>query len=307
MKIANESYNIFRTAANPRMAEQDFLECAILDCVFQDPFIGDNFVFAGGGSITKAYSIGNRIGQDLDLACLNFDDIPDIHSKKQLSKFKKNFKTYVFETLRPRLHQLINRDQQFMIVTDREWASLENKEQFLSSPTLHLLYQSKFGPEFGHIRIEVIPRHYADTAISFRKVVPYSIPHPIGDIPTVAYQQTFWDKVHALHSTAKNSSPNISEYFARHYYDVAHISAHVNLAETYHMLGNIERHQQKYTTRDVPTVASSAEIQLIPDSKALAALGADYQQMSGAFISTPETWDTIVQQLHRLNMQMKTL
>ncbi len=309
MKITNESYNIFRTAAKPRMAEQDFIECAILDQLFQDPFIGDNFVFAGGGSVTKAYNIGSRLGQDIDLAFINFDDVPDARSQNQLLKFKRKFKKYVFENLRQRIQQIINKDGQFMIVTDREWGSniLENKEQFLSSPTLHLLYKSQFGTDLGHICIEVIPRKYLPETIQYRSVVPYSIPHPIGDIPTVAYEQTFWDKVHALHSTAVSPTPSISEYFARHYYDVAQISAHVDLANSYYLLDDIARHQKKYTTRTIPEIASPADIQLIPDAKTLGTLSTDYQHMSPAFHGTQESWDSIVQQLYRLNTQLKTL
>lgn len=309
MKITNESYNIFRTASKPRMAEQDFLECNILDQLFQDPFINDNFVFAGGGSITKAYNIGARMGQDLDLACIHFDEVPANRSQNRLLKFKRKFKEYVFRDLRQRIQKIVNQDNQFMIVTDREWGNniLENKEQFLSSPTLHLLYKSAFGTDLGHICIEVIPRKYLPETVLCRNVVPYSIPRPIGQIPTVAYQQTFWDKVHALHSTAINTAPNVSEYFSRHYYDVAQMSAHIDLSESYYLLDNIAQHQKRYTTRNIPEIAAPTDIELIPDAKTLSALGTDYQNMAGAFIGTPDSWDSIVQQLHRLNTQIKTL
>jgi predicted nucleotidyltransferase component of viral defense system len=183
----------FATQNNPSMAEKDYLECKILEQIFHDPFFANKFVFAGGGSITKSYSFSPRIGQDVDLAYNEFTDLSDTRSKKQLNTFRKNFKSFVFDILTPHINAIINKNNCFNILTDREQRALHNQEQWLSSPTIHIFYQSKFNKTPEDIRIEIIPRKYPTENISFRSITPYSIPTMnIGNIPTIAYEQTFW-------------------------------------------------------------------------------------------------------------------
>lgn len=307
IKISTDTYKAFQRTSNPRMAEKDYIECAILEELFNDPYISKQFVFAGGGSITKSYNFSQRIGQDIDLACADFEELPDEHSKKQLTNFKKRFKTFVFDVLKPKVNYIINQDQQFMIATDRDWRALENKEQFLSSPTLHVLYKSAFGPEMGHLCLEIIPRKYKENKIQHRSVVPYSIKQEMGDIPTVRYEQTFWDKVFALHSTAKTEMPRLRETFSRHYYDVARIADHVNLNETKEFLFDISNYQTKYTTKGIPPLTSTAEVELIPEDATLTRLGEDYAKISELFLKNPESWQSIIRNLIQLNNNLKTL
>lgn len=51
VKIGTETYKIIQQAPNPRMAEKDYLECLILDKLFNDPYFQDNFVFAGTAAL----------------------------------------------------------------------------------------------------------------------------------------------------------------------------------------------------------------------------------------------------------------
>ena len=146
----------FRRTNNPKMAEKDYLECVLLDRLFQDEYFAKNFVFAGGASVTKVYSISNRIGQDIDLACSEFEDIPDNRSKKKLNAFRRNFKDFVFEVIKPAVNYVLNQESQFMILTDRDWQALENKEHFMSSPTLHLLYKSEYGSQMTRIQFTIV-------------------------------------------------------------------------------------------------------------------------------------------------------
>ncbi len=307
IKINPETILSFSRTNNPKMAEKDFLECAILDKLFQDEYIRTNFVFAGGASVAKSYNLTNRIGQDLDLACCNFTDIPDTRSKKKLNTFRKNFKNYVFDVVKPAINDIINQDSRFMIVTDRDWRVLENKEHFLSSPTLHLLYRSQFGSDMGHLCLEIIPRKYNPGVVSTCSVVPYSTQIPMGTIPTVAYQQTFWDKVYALHSNANARIPHFDDGFSRHYYDVATLAPFVNLAETYPMFQDIETYQAKYTTKDIAHVASPSDIVLLPDDNTLYRLADDYHSAADSFNAPRETWSEIVQMLKTVNRNINNI
>lgn len=306
-KISPDTYKILRASPSPESAEKDYLECLILDQLFNNQHICENYYFAGGASLSKSYQLGTRIGQDVDLVCANYDDIPDVHSRKQLEKFKRSFKNFVFTGLREQLNSIINTDRKFMILTDREWHELKNTENFMSSPTLHLLYKSEFSTAFGHMKLEIIPRHYDINSINYRSVIPYSIKQPIGYIPTVRYEQTFWDKVYALHTNANTQKPKWSKFYSRHYYDVAKISRHVNMPTTLLMLSAIEQHQQKYTMRDIAPLSSIKDINLLPDNATLSKLGTDYDSMANNFLGAREQWSDIVATLRALNTQIKTL
>ena len=137
--------------------------------------------------------------------------------------------------------------------------------------------------------------------------MPYSTGVTMGSIPTVAYEQTFWDKVYALHSNALSKNPHFDDGFARHYYDVATLAPYVNLGQTYHMFGDIESHQKKYTTKDLPAVQTPSDIILLPDDNTLYRLADDYHAMGDAFNEPRETWAEIVQMLKALSDNLQKI
>lgn len=307
VKIGTGTYNILRKEPNPEMAEKDYLECLILDKLFSDAYICDNFVFVGGASLSKSYRMTNRIGQDIDLVCSDFDDIPDNHSRKQLDKFRKRFKATVFSDLKQKIGEVINKNQQFLIMTDGDWRGLKNTEQFMTSPTLHLMYKSEFSTNLGHLCIEIIPRKYPVSSITYSDVIPYSIGQSIGDIPTVRYEQTFWDKVYALHSNSVAARPHFNQFFSRHYYDVATIASRIDLPATWDMLLDIERHQAKYTLKHIAPLESFNDVHLLPDADTLHKLGVDYAAADDRFLTARDDWNQIVHKLEKLNRKLKTL
>ena len=306
IKISSDAYKIFQKTKNPILAEKDYLECLILDSLFNDNYIESNFAFAGGGSITKSYPMSQRIGQDLDLACSDFEEVPENRTKKQLNNFKKKFKEFVFDVLKPKINYIINQNQQFMIMTDKDWKVLKNEEQFISSPTLHILYKSAFGSEMGHLCLEIIPRKYPKEIITYRSVNPYAINQEIGHIPTVRYEQTFWDKVYALHSTTISETTQIRENFSRHYYDVVQLSSSVNMENTKDMLFSIVKHQEKYTTRGIH-LTDFKDVELIPNEEKLKKVSDDYDRMAKKYINNPNSWPFMLKKLIEINGKIKTL
>lgn len=307
--MIEKRYDIFAGAKKPAMAEKDFLECAILDKLFQDKFFAENFVFAGGGSITKSYAFSPRVSQDLDLACTVFCDIPNNPSRNQLKKFRKRFKTFIFETVAPRISALIATDNKYQIQTDRERCIRSNKEQWLSSPTIHIFYNSEFCDRTEEIHIEIIPRKYSPSALSFHSVMPYALPGArFGHIPTVVYEQTFWDKVFALHSNAISARPHTDAFYSRHYFDVARLAGHVDLDKTAHMLSDVAQYQEKYTTKRLGTDISPRDAILIPSDPVLYALESDYDNLAQQTFTAPKTsWNLIVQRLEELSQDLKQI
>ncbi len=289
---------------NPRLAEQDFLECAVLDALFNDDYIYENFIFTGGATLSKAYSIGGRIGRDIDLGLINFTDVPRDRTQKQLGNFKKRFKRFTFGELRDKIANIVNQNGRFEIITDHDWPSPENTERIPSSPALHMLYQSEFGP--GHLCIEIMPRRYRPSCISTRALLPYSSNTQFGNIPTVSYEQTFWDKVFALHSNANTPKPHCDKSYSRHYYDVAALAPFVDLDQTHDLLNDTIEYQMRHTTKAINLTAARDAI-IVPDDKTLYKLSDDYYAMSGTFTEPQTSWNTVVQILQNLNQDLRSL
>ncbi len=303
----SEVYKIIQNMQNPMAAERDYIECKILESMFADESLVSSLVFAGGATLCKSYGLCRRISHDLDFASGEYTDLPAGRSKRQLQNFKNDFKNFVFDVLRPRINYAINQDKRFMMATDREWRALHNPEQQMSYPTLHVLYSSVITGGLEHVCIEVIPRTYHPDAVSYHAVVPYSLNRPMGQVPTVAYQQTFWDKVFALHSFVQGGLPRNRFFLTRHYYDVARIAPHVNLPETYHLFRDTVAYQTKYTTKDIAPIASSADIHIVPDEPTSTKLDNEYAEMRDNFLETPPAWPAITRNLQALQAKLTDL
>lgn len=298
---------IFQSMPNPIMAECDYMECEILNALFEDKSAFDTLVFSGGATLRKSYNICQRASHDIDLATNEFEELPMARSKCRLKKHVANFKEFVFDVLMPRINYATNQDKRFMLSNDREWRALHNPEQQTSYPTLHVLYQSALNRMFQHICIEIIPRKYDKDTINYSAVTPYSTREPMGVIPTVAYEQTFWDKMFALNSFATIGKPKNRFFLSRHYYDVATLMPFVNLRDTRHMLQNTVLYQQIYTTKNIPAIHSPADLSLRPAPAVLLELKQDYDAMREEFLGVPPQWVEIMTKLETLQARCRKI
>lgn len=102
--------------------------------------------------------------------------------------------------------------------------------------------------------------------------------------------------------------PRTTQCFSRHYYDVARLSRHVDLNKTQDMLFNIERHQQKYTSKGIAPLGSPKNVRLLPNNpRTTEKLAQDYNDILSEFTGATETWQDIVFALQELNRNLKTL
>ena len=300
-------YKAIKSSPDPLAAERDYMECRVLDAMFANDALADKLVFSGGATLTKSYNICPRVSHDLDIVCTNFTDIPTDPSRNQLKKYNKNFTEFLFDQLRSEINYAINQDKRFMIATDREWRALHNPEQHMSYPTLHLLYTSALNNSFEHICLEIVPRKYDASAISAQAVIPYSTRTPMREIPTVAYEQTFWDKIFALHCMAQKGLPRNHFFISRHYFDVAQMADMVNLAATYHLFDDTIMHQRKYTTKVFDPISGPGEICLTPNDDVIQNLQSDYQKNGGQFLTTPPAWNMVMAKITDLKSRLNKL
>ncbi len=289
----------------PIEAERDYIECKILDALFADTTLADKLIFSGGATLSKSYNMRYRISHDLDLVCTEFTEVPSDRSQRQLNSFKKRFKEFVFDQLRPGINYAINQDLHFMITTDREWRALHSPGQGVSYPALHVLYKSVLDNSVGHICIEIMPRKYKPSAVSFHAVVPYALNAPTREIPTVSCVQTFWDKVFALHCLATGVSMRTNDFYSRHYFDVAQMADRVNISDTFCMFQDTVSYQTRYTTKDITPVSNPSEITVIPNSQILHGLEVDYYANNAQFVDHRQPkWDDVIQKITQLNSRL---
>lgn len=289
---------------HPQLAEKDFMECAVLASVFDDPYFADTCVYSGGGTLTRAYDISPRRNYDIDLAFCDFTsiDVTHPHTKKQLAAFRSAFRKLVFGKLYRHIESILNTNSELTIVTDAQYNLRPGQTP---APTLHILYPSHVHDGAGHLCIEFTPRTYAPEIIEVRTISPYSIKTPTVTIPTVRFEQTFWDKAYALHSYAHIRPANFHPTVSRHYYDVATMAPHINIARTEHMLQNIASYQEKYTTRPVPHPGTPADLTLVPDAELCDIIGTDYAASCAAGILPPGNWRDIIQTLATLEQTFR--
>lgn len=303
-------YNIFdsfRHEKNPIMAEKDYLECVILDRLFDEPFFKKNFIFAGGGTITKIYKIGSRIGQDIDLAFTDFEDLPETRGSKKLNNFKDKFVDCVFNDFNKEVTKVVNTIGHFTIITDRQLRASQTIKQGRALPILYCSYSSNLNPKIEKcINIEFIPRHYDSETVEYHSVTPYSLGTPsTTEIPTVHYAQTFWDKIYALYTIRQLGV--MRPGLAHHYYDVANLAPCVKLNQTQNMFKAIEKYQQLYTTRKMTSPERICDLEILPTENDLQTLASEYSNMSNRFIGRQETWNNILCTLQTLNKNIKSL
>lgn len=74
------------------------------------------------------------------------------------------------------------------------------------------------------------------------------------------------------------------------------------------MLFNIERHQQKYTSKGIAPLGSPKNVRLLPNNpRTTEKLAQDYNDILSEFTGATETWQDIVFALQELNRNLKTL
>lgn len=306
-EVDHDIFDSFRHEKNPIMAEKDYLECVILERLFDEPFFKQNFVFAGGGTITKVYKIGSRIGQDIDLAFTDFEDLPETRGTKKLNNFKDKFIDFVFNDLNKEVTKAVKDIGEFTIITDRQIRASQPIKTGRALPTLYCSYTSNLNPKINKcINIEFIPRHYDPESIENHAVVPYSLGTPsTTEIPTVHYAQTFWDKIYALYTVHQIGV--MRSGLAHHYYDVANLAPCVKLDQTQNMFKSIEKYQKVYTTRKMESPEHLCDLEIMPTNDDLQKLAEEYSNMSNRFIGRQETWNNILCSLQTLNKNIKSL
>ncbi|MBD5400650.1 nucleotidyl transferase AbiEii/AbiGii toxin family protein [bacterium] len=301
-KQQNVLYNI-QHSNNPHQAENNVVECDILATLFKDVQFSECCALAGGSTLTMSYNILQRSNNDIDLAITNFRTIDSFTGRfeKQVNKFRSAFRKYLFGPIYEQVTDILSGYGDITVLTDPKY--IQNKQT--PQAALHILYPSMISSTSGHICLEFSPRKYSpDTIVQQPIVVPYTNTKTIP-IPTVRLEQTFWDKIYALHTYSTVQNLYIRPTISRHYYDVACIAKHINLPDTKHMLQNTADYLARHSMRNILRPNDLSDLQLVPSGDLYIAIQQDYNTISSKGILPCGQWDQIMNTLTELENKFR--
>lgn len=323
---ASEKVLIFQNISNrtgmPAFAvEKDWWVTQALAIIFEME-VGQNLVFKGGTSLSKAWKLIQRFSEDVDLAIdRTFLGFKGDLSKKQRTKLRKQagiYTTGIFcEELGARFKAKGFHDVNFEVVP------AEDSDQ---DPRIILIHY----PNLIETPDYVLPRVQIEVGCrSLRE--PYTVRRlgslvdeihegreftsPLIDVPTVNPERTFLEKLFLLHEEFHRPLEKMRvDRLSRHLYDV-HQLANLELAET--AISDKDLYQtivnHRFTFSKVSGVDYNSlnpkTLDPMPTSEVIEAWKADYQKMREQMIyeEKPPTFDELLSSIEKLKARLSKL
>ncbi|MGN7931802.1 nucleotidyl transferase AbiEii/AbiGii toxin family protein [Sphingopyxis sp. J-6] len=249
--VANRRAFIAEAAARRDLTaiiiEKDFWVCWILRRLVACPDLVGQLTFKGGTSLSKAYGIIERFSEDVDLtisrSAPKLDDVlspmQDDISGKERDRRTKALKAAAQAFVQTLAHPLLAREIEVGLGTAEGWR-LELDPEDKDGQTLLFTYPptSGYGLAYGEnyggangsgyikprIKLEFGARGETEP-FELRPISPYlaedfpeELPDAVTEVPTLAVERTYWEKITILHALHHNGK--LRDGMSRHYYDV---------------------------------------------------------------------------------------
>ena len=312
----------------PSYVEKDFWVCLVLDILYNG-LNGDHprLLFKGGTSLSKGYNLIERFSEDVDFTVfredMGFDESKDpaalgISGKERKRRSKEIMEAtsqYICNKLRQDLGAIASTlAPKCNVITDIE--DQDNSTLLFHYPSLFaegsaVYIQPRVKLEGGgrsaldpHEKLVIKP-----LIISTLTDWDFSVPNII----TIKPERTFWDKVMILHGwycghRDEGRLPGDRQRISRHYYDVAMIYKKLeqkaisdpNLRE------DVRQHTQEFFKKAWMKLeeAIPGSFHLVPEGKLLQTLKKDYQAMQGMMLGNAPRFETIVEELKKLESKL---
>lgn len=321
-----------RRDLTPIIIEKDFWVCWTLRCLVRAVDIAGHMTFKGGTSLSKAYDIIQRFSEDIDLTISRSAPLLDQVaspmeagiSGKERERRTKDLKVAAQAYVATIAMPVLAREIGAALGTSEGWhLSLDpdDKDQqtvlfvYPRTSGYGLAYGQNYGggDEGGYIkpRIKLEFGARGDTEpFAMRPIIPYlaedfpdELPDPATDVPTLAVERTFWEKVtilHALHHNAK-----LRDGLSRHYYDVLMLDG---AAVTAAALARPELLEQVVHNKSLMFADKSASyetavlgsLRLLPTEGMMDRLAQDYAAMGEMFMTAPPSFDALIEGMARI-------
>lgn len=322
----NERRVYFEQAAANRnisavLLEKDFWVSWLLAVLFQTEF-GEALVFKGGTSLSKVFGVINRFSEDIDLSLSpDFLALPIAgESRNQSNKWMERAEAACANAIRkrlaPRLEVVVSsylgapHDSRLECLTDPATNSPVVLFHYPSTqPTGFEYLQRSVKLEFGSLTDQKpVGRHQVKPLLA--DILPDAFRDWRAEVIVLELERTFWEKATILHAEhhrpAERPTP---DRFSRHYADTA------SLAQTPAGAAAIE--QREVMEKVVAwksqffgsawaryDLAKPGTFRLTPAPDRIATLSRDYEVMRSMYLSPPDSFETILNSLQKLEDQI---
>lgn len=302
-----------RLGLSKAIVEKDFWVCWSLDKLFALPAFGEQMIFKGGTSLSKAYDVIHRFSEDVDLSLdrtmLGFDqdrdpENPGLSGKKQkqlLQELQDAAETTVSGPLLEEIRASFARhlQQDFTLTVDPHDAQtlLFAYPALQGPPTSYVQPIVRF--EFGARGVH-LPAEKVRISSYLHQAFPDLMARGEVEVKVLGVERTFWEKATILHMLHhQDPAKPLSDRMSRHYYDMAQLIRHDAKARALGDLGlltQVAHHKSVFFKAAWANYdqAQPGTLRLMPGDGLINALRRDYVGMREMIIGAAPSFDDIL-------------
>lgn len=312
----------FSMGLRPDIVEKDFWVCFMLHHLFHDCKYKDAFVFKGGTSLSKAYHVIERFSEDIDIILdwrkiVPTDDNPwNDRSKTKQDQYNKLVNAKAAEFYASDLVPCLNRELE-EVLGKGQWIAVDENDEMV----INFYYPQLFEVEYlrDKVRLEIgplaewLPSHVTDIQSFVSEKYPQLFDRKVTEILTIDVERTFWEKLTILHKMANFPvNKNLPPRYARHLYDVYCMMNSPVKEQAFARKELLEKDvifkQKFYYAKSAHyETATLKEISLIPANHIMDAVKQDYAAMKNMIYGDYPGFETIIEQLKELEMEVHNL
>lgn len=298
--------DLFRAAAEVKgvrlqIVEKDFWICWMLKHLFTLEQPTPRLWFKGGTSLSKVYSVLERMSEDIDLVIDRTDlgftagsdpGAPAITGKerrRRIEELKRRAAVCVADALatavRERLREVLGDTRSWRLETDV--SIVDNPRLLFHYPnrqTDHTYLKPLIMLEFG-ARGSIAPSVTGSVMPYVAELLPQHCEHPRATVRAISAERTFLEKVTILHALAHRGIARSRPFRqSRHFYDVYRLwksGFGRRAAEDGALLTDVVEHKCIFyrDPRAHYDLALRGGLRLVPPSDVMGALRSDYREM----------------------------
>ena len=295
------------------IVEKDFWVCWSLKQLFALPSFGEQLIFKGGTSLSKAYNVIHRFSEDVDLSIdreqLGFvgdrdPEGPDLTGKKHkrlLQELEEAAKEIVGGQLLAEIQTAFGSrlEQSFTLSVD----PTDPQTILFAYPTLAESDAGYVKPvvrfEFGARGVQ-LPAEQIEIAPYLHQAFPDLLENGVFGVKVLGIERTFWEKGTILHMLFhQDASKPLADRMSRHYYDMAQLIGHEGKKRALENLGlltQVAHHKSVFFKSAWANYdeAKLGSLRLVPNANPAAALRKDYAGMREMIIGDAPKFDEIL-------------
>ena len=292
------------------IVEKDFWVCWSLKQLFALPSLGEQLIFKGGTSLSKAYNVIHRFSEDVDLSIdreqLGFvgdrdPEDPNLSGNRQ-KKLLQELEAAAEEAVRGQILAEIQAafgsslEQSFTLSVDPtepqtilfSYPSLSKSDEGYLKPPVHF--------EFGARGVQ-LPAEQIDIAPYLHQAFPDLLADSLVGVKVLGVERTFWEKATILHMLFhQDATKPLGDRMSRHYYDMAQLIGHEAKKRALgklDLLTEVAHHKSVFFKSAWANYddAKPGSLRLVPNANLAAALRKDYAGMREMIIGDAPKFD----------------